>query len=326
MKKLLFTFLIINTVSYSQEPFSTPFREPLAMKVVERADGVKEYELVRDRGTIQKIVENEFDSSSADEIVITGDKPRLGFFKNNTLSANIIGDQSRFSINSEVLFFKLYIASPSSKVFKKKKLYDKNGDEKGSEIQENYEARVPKYKWNLPLMLISKLSTSYDSISSSGAIDALDYEAAPITLRVMPSFVIDFHNYTDRINLGFYADLRGLNVSNDIITDTNDLEFIGSGGIGFTYQGDGEAGIYNEEGNYTEGKYSISAILQGATGKEEVIQGLFNTDKKYTTSFQGYFIYNSIGDTRFDIKIGYQYFFDRTIGGSRSNFTIGISN
>lgn len=323
MKKLLLIFLITNSLVHSQEPFSTPFREPIALKVVENEDGFKEYEMVQAKDTIQKIIEEKKDFDNDTGIVVI--KPKLGFFRNNSLTANIIGDESRYSINSEVLFFKLFIASPSKRVFKRKNIYE-NGRLTGQQDQNAYQARVPKYKYNLPLMLISKLSTKYDSISSSSAIDALDYEASPITLRVMPSFAIDFHNYNDKINLGFYADLRGLNVSNDNIDSTSDLEFVGSGGLGFTYKGDGEAGVYNEEGNYSEGKYSISAILQGVTGKRELIQGLFETNKDYVMAFQGYFIYNSISDSRFDIKVGYQYFFEKTAGGARSNFTIGISN
>lgn len=86
----------------------------------------------------------------------------------------------------------------------------------------------------------------------------------------MPSFKHQFKGYSDVIYFGFYTDLRGLNMYNNT-TLKYDMEFIGSGGIGFTFEGDGDAGKYNENGEYKSGKYSLSFILQGATGKKEVL-------------------------------------------------------
>lgn len=328
MKNLFLILAIVsfNNILLSQIPFSTPVREPIALKeVLDEKGNFKEYVMVEDTVSIKNILDGKLSELNEKEIVVSNKGSKLGFFKNNSLSANIIGDKSRYSINSEVMFFKLYVASPSKDFYKKRKVKDKSGKTR-DQTNEEYENRIPKYRFNLPLMLITKLSTSYDSISSSNAIDALDYEGSPITLRIMPSYTIDFNNYNDRIDIGFYSDLRGLNLADVTITNSNNLEFVGTFGAGFTYHGDGEAGTYNEEGNYEKGKYAISAMFQVATGKAEVIQGLFDTNKKYSTSFQGYFLYNSIGETKFNLKVGYQYFFDKTIGGARSNFNIGISN
>jgi hypothetical protein len=147
------------------------------------------------------------------------------------------------------------------------------------------------------MLLISKLSTQYDSINSASSWDVLDYEAAPLTVRIMPSFKKPFPGFNDVIYYGFYADVRGLNIQNSV-TNSYDMEFIGSGGIGFTYQGDGDAGKYNENGEYKPGRYSLSVILQGATGKKEVLQKLFKTDNDVVTSLQAYFLFKVADDSK----------------------------
>lgn len=224
----------------------------------------------------------------------------LSFFNNNSLSVNLINTGNRVSLSSEVLHYKLYIANPD----------DSTVDSR-------------KYRFNIPLLLISKLSTQYDSINSATSWDVLDYEAAPVTLRLMPSFKHKFKGKKDVIYYGFYTDLRGLNMYNNV-TNKYDMEFIGSGGIGFTFEGDGEAGKYNENGEYTPGKYSLSFILQGATGKKEVLQRLFDTEKDMVTSFQTYFLFRVDKDSKFNLKVGWQYLFQETLAGSKSNFSIAL--
>lgn len=224
----------------------------------------------------------------------------LSFFNNNSLSVNLINTGNRVSLSAEVLHYKLYIWNP-----------------------DETSVSTRKYRFNIPLLLISKLSTQYDSINSATSWDVLDYEAAPVTLRLMPSFKHKFEGKKDVIYYGFYADLRGLNMYNTA-TDKYDVEFIGSGGLGFTYEGDGEAGKYNENGEYTPGKYSLSFILQGATGKKETLQRLFDTEKEVVTSLQTYFLFRVDKDSKFNLKIGYQYLFQETLAGAKSNFSIAL--
>lgn len=139
----------------------------------------------------------------------------------------------------------------------------------------------------------------------------------------MPSFKHQFKGYSDVIYFGFYTDLRGLNMYNNT-TLKYDMEFIGSGGIGFTFEGDGDAGKYNENGEYKSGKYSLSFILQGATGKKEVLQRLFDTKNEIVSSLQTYFLFRVDKDSKFNLKIGYQYLFQETLAGSKSNFSIAL--
>jgi len=225
----------------------------------------------------------------------------VDFFKNNSLALSIInGSENRLSVNSQVIFYKVKIFT-------------------------QIDSTLANHKYNIPLMLIAKLSTTYDSISAASAIDVLDYEAAPVTLRIMPSFKLSPNTvYKDRFLFGFYADARGINIYNEETKDYT-MHLIGGGGLGFTFQGDGEAGIFNEEGEYEDGKWSLSAILQGATGKKEVIQSLFDTDKDFVTSFQSYFSFTVSEKSKFNLKIGYQHFFQKTMGGTSNNFSVAIA-
>ncbi|RZS93868.1 hypothetical protein [Aquimarina brevivitae] len=293
-------FLLGSMLLQAQAPFSTLVKEPRFVKKQTTDDNKTVYKAV-DSATVSKyLTQSETEKSDTDTIVNT-QKDEIDFFGKNSLSFSILSKgENRASISAQVIHYKLYVADPS----------DAN--------------TYATHRYNIPLLLISKLSSSYDTINSSSAIDVLDYEAAPVTLRVMPSFKVKFDNYKDEFLFGMYADMRGLNIYNQQSTDY-DVEVIGSGGIGFTYRGSGEAGTYNEKGeDYSTGKYQISVMLQGAIGKKEVIGRLFNTDENYTTSIQSYFLFNVAKNSKMNLKIGYQYFFDRTLAGDRSNFSIAL--
>jgi hypothetical protein len=304
MKKIIFTliFILLNIAFLkAQAPFTTLVKEARFVEKVTNIDGKEVFKKVKkiDSTFVFNLLDIEKSALTENQKVETK-KNDIDFFKNNSLSLTILNEgETRTSVSAQVIHYKLYVANPNEK----------------------NKYRINRY--NIPLMLISKLSTSYDSINSSSSIDVLDYEAAPITLRIMPSWKKSFKTYSDVIYYGFYTDLRGLNLYN---TQTNeyDMEFIGSAGIGITYQGDGSAGTYNKNGEYSPGRYSVSAILQGATGKKEVIGKLFDTDKDFVGSFQSYFIFKVAEKSHLNIKIGYQYFFDRTIAGTKSNFSIAL--
>lgn len=290
---------------FAQTPFTTISMEPINLQIENgKTKTFKFNEKAFDdkKGAISSPEMETLDlndNKNKETYVKSTPKP-LDFFNSSSLSTSLINTGGRVSINAEVLHYKLYVANPSPD-----------------------HAKDRKYRFNIPLLVISKLSTKYDSISSSSGWDAVDYEAAPVTLRIMPSFRKSFVKFNDVFYFGFYADLRGLNIQN---TSTNkyDLEFIGASGLGFTFQGDGDAGKYNEKGEYKEGRYSISFMLQGATGKKEILQKLFKTDNEYVTSLQTYFMFKVADDSNLNIKIGYQYLFKETLAGTKSNFSIAL--
>lgn len=288
--RLLLLLLLISISIKAQTPFTTISNELIR--------GVEETKKDKKSVSIRALGENE--TVKPNEKEVETDKVPLSFFNNNSLSVNLINTGNRVSVKSEILHYKLFIINPDS-----------------------VKALTRKYRFNIPLLLISKLSTQYDSINSATSWDVLDYEAAPVTLRVMPSWKHKFKGYNDVIYYGIYADLRGLNMYNNT-TEKYDMEFIGSGGIGFTYEGDGEAGNFNEKGEYKPGKYSLSFLLQGATGKKELLQRLFDTDNEFVTSLQTYFLFSVDKDSKFNLKIGYQYLFQETLAGSKSNFSIAL--
>lgn len=283
----------------AQAPFTTPVKEPrYVQKQTIGAENI--FLAVKEKDTTVVKQELALPKASQTKGYKKTEQNDIDFFKNNGLTLSLVNSgENRLSINSQVLHYKLYVANPT----------------------ENNKFRINRY--NIPLMVITKLSSSYDSINASSALDVLDYEAAPITLRVMPSFKKSFKFYRDVIYYGFYADVRGINLLNPEESDY-DIEFIGSGGLGFTYQGDGKAGTYDANGEYEDGKYSISLILQAATGKQDVISRLFDTDKDYVTAMQLYFLFKVSDTSPLNIKVGYQHFFQETQGGTKNNFSVTL--
>src|SRR5690606_14344464 len=80
----------------------------------------------------------------------------LTFFKNNNLSLNLANKgENRLSLNSDLIHYKLYAGNPN----------DIN------------DYRIRKY--NIPLLLISKISSMSDTITKSSAYDILDYNGSP---------------------------------------------------------------------------------------------------------------------------------------------------
>ena len=299
MKKiyhLLLIALFFTFKSYGQAPFTTLAREPIHI-----VKDNKKFKMFDVKGVKDKKGED-FNELLEKEKVITiqDDNDSIDFFKNNSLALTVVNSgESRASIHSQVIFYKINIFTP----------IDKESE---------------NYTYNIPLMLISKLSTSYDSINASNSIDVLDYEAAPVTLRIMPSIKVNNNSrYKENLLLGFYADARGLNFYRPE-SQSHKLEVVGSGGVGFTFQGNGEAGFYNSNAEYESGKWLFSAMIQGACGKKEIIQSLFNTDKDYVTSFQSYFSFRINENNKFNLKVGFQHYFQETISGNKNNFSIAI--
>ncbi|TDX11226.1 hypothetical protein [Flavobacterium sp. S87F.05.LMB.W.Kidney.N] len=298
MKKnftLILFFILFSKLS-AQAPFTTLAQEPNFVEKVE--EKYKKFDM---EGYVAANKSTDATTLKTNGILSTDTKESkdVDFFKNNSLALSLINKgANRLSVNSQVISYKIKVFTP----------VDKNTN----------------YKYNIPFMLISKLSTSYDSISGASAIDVLDYEAAPITMRIMPSFKISNNeHYQEKMLFGFYADARGLNIFHPKTNDYS-IEIVGSGGVGFTFQGDGEAGFYSSNGEYEPGKWLFSMILQGAVGQKEIIQSLFNTDKDYVTSFQSYFAFKIAENNKFNLKIGYQHFFQETIAGNNNNFSIAI--
>ena len=282
--------------SFGQAPFTTLAMEPTYVKKEGKRYVSFDVKSLNNEDA-EASLEDQIDANNAEP---SEDTNEVGFFKNSSLALNVLNNsETRASVNAQVLFYKIKFLTP-------------------------VDSTASNWRYNIPAMVISKLSTSYDSISGASAIDVLDYEAAPVTLRLMPSFKLSGNKkYKEELLFGIYTDIRGINIQNSETNDY-DLEVVGSGGIGFTFTGHGEAGIYNKQGNYEDGDWLVSAMFQGAVGDESVIQRLFNTDKNYVTSFQSYFSFNIAEGSKFNLKIGYQHFFQETLGGTKNNFSIAL--
>lgn len=297
MKNIIFAlfFLATSFYCYAQTPFTTLVKEPRLLKMTITKSGKTSYKAVYDTLIIKKFNSKspDIDSSQYAE----SEKKELLFFKNNALSLNLVNEgENRVSVNSEIIHYKLYVANPN-------------------------ESNTYRYnKYNIPLLLISKISTSNDSISKSSAYDVLDYNGAPLTLRIMPSLKSNFTKINDVIYFGLYSDLRGIQTSSDKL----DLSYVWSNGIGLTYQGDSEGAKVNENGDYVQGRYSLSLMYQIASGNSKLMKSLFDTNSGNISAVQGIFIIKLGNDNPLNLKVGYQYYFTKVVNGSNSNFSIAL--
>lgn len=281
--------------SYAQTPFTTLVKEPRLLKKQTSTSGRLYYTAVYDTLTIKNYLDKHHIMNR--EQYSISEKNELQFFKNNNLSLNLANEgENRVSLNSEIIHYKLYVANPN----------------------DNNTYRYNKY--NIPLLVVSKISTSNDTISKSSAYDILDYNGSPLTLRIMPSIKSNFSSINDVIYLGLYSDLRGIQTSSDKIK----LSYIWSNGIGLTYQGDSEGAKVSESGDYVQGRYSLSLMYQLASGNNKLIKSLFDTDKGHVSAIQGIFIIKLGNDNPLNLRVGYQYFFSPLLNGSKSNFSVAL--
>lgn len=291
----LLLLVLISGRAYGQAPFTTVIKEPIYLKKISQPDGEAKFTAVDDIKEAKL-----YDSTGRGDTIQRSEKVDVGFFKNNGLSINLLSNgNTRMSVGSQVIHYKLYVANPNEKNTK----------------------RVNRY--NIPLLLVTKLSSNYDSVSAGNALDILDYEAAPITLRMMPSISKSFKNYNDVIYFGLYTDLRGINTYNAEAKNYS-MNFVGSGGIGLTYQGDGAAGTYNPNGEYASGRYSVSVMYQMAYGKPEFLSQFYKTSDNYVSSIQAYFVFQVSKESKLNLKASYQRFFQETNTGLKHNFSVAM--
>lgn len=297
MKKVLLCLILtifFGTTIIAQTPFTTLVKEPRLLEKKANSKGKEFFKAVYDTLTIKNYFNDEsFNKSGYTE----SKKEDLLFFKNNNLSLNLANEgENRVSLNSEIIHYKLYIANPN-------------------------EFNTYRYnKFNIPLLLISKISTSSDTITKSSAYDVLDYNGSPLTLRVMPSIKSNFTTINDVFYFGIYSDLRGIQTNSEELN----LSYVWSNGIGLTYQGDSEGAKVNENGDYVQGRYSLSLIYQFATGNDKLISSLFDTEKSSAQAIQGIFIIKLGNDNPLNLRVGYQYYITPVLNGSRSNFSIAL--
>ncbi|MEO0470556.1 MAG: hypothetical protein AAF206_13100 [Bacteroidota bacterium] len=313
MFKKYILFLVVGLCAVlglrAQAPFTSLIREPIVVEKDTTPGGENRYKEVDEQEAI-KFLESlssasreTDDAVDADEEKEKTEKKAVDFFANNSLSLSLLNKGiNRLSVSSQVLHYKFYIANPA----------EDDTDRKN--------------RYNLPFFLITRLSSNYDSLQASSALDVLDYEAAPFTMRLMPSWKITSDKHTDILFLGLYTDLRAINLFAGEAANA-DVRLVGSGGIGFTYQGDGQAGVYNKFGESVAGRYSFSVMLQGALGDKDLMEQLFETESNVVGSIQSYLFFkaNSATDNQsLNVKIGYQYFFQPTQAGSQHNFTVAL--
>lgn len=287
-------FMLLSLYSEAQTPFTTLVKEPRLLQIKTNSNGKEIYNAVYDTLTIYKYFNTpSFNKSGYTETK----KEELLFFKNNNLAISFANEGgNRASLNAEIIHYKLYVANPN-------------------------ESNTYRYnKFNIPLLVISNISTQSDTITKSSAYDVLDYYGSPLALRIMPSIKSNFTSINDVIYLGFYTDLRGIQTNSEKLN----LSYVWSNGLGLTFHGDSEGARVNESGDYIQGKYSLSIMYQFATGNDELINSLFETDNSVAQAFQGIFIIRLGEDNPLNFRVGYQYYITQILNGNKSNFSIAL--
>ena len=289
IRTLLFLCLFTTSMNiFSQTPFTTLVEEPRDLK--KNIDG--SYSAFTGDKSAQG-----FDTSS-----IVENDDNSSFFNDSSISMSVLSTgETRASISANVLHYKLNFLVPNNENTKK------------------------KYKYNIPLLLISKLSSNYDSINAPNAIDALDYEASPVTLRIMPSYKLpNGKTYKRNVYIGAYLDVRGLNMK-DVDNNDTSIDIVYSGGIGFTFESEGEAGKYNRQyKKYKKGNWSFSSMLQYTTGKRETMTQIFDSNSKVAAAIQTYLVFKLQDESKFNIKIGMSNYFQKTLAGNSNSFSIAL--
>ncbi len=112
----------------------------------------------------------------------------------------------------------------------------------------------------LPLFLISKLASNYDSSNHTSSVDATNYEGSPLTVRLMPSWKFQVGR-DNALFVGAIADFRAV-----IFRDsTSEITNIGTGfygAVGVRYGGLGD--VRTGDGTTVQGDWSLSLLAYTA--------------------------------------------------------------
>jgi hypothetical protein len=280
-----FVFIGINTL-FAQVPFTTTVTEKYSYYI--EADPSKEYGTAFLRNSELKT------QRTANEVEIRLDSVGALFFRNNSLGGDIISGSSIVRMSSNVLYYKLYF----------------------------YGSKTKDKRYFFPLLIVSRLASKYDSANVTSAIDALDYEGSPISIRLMPSWKKKVGD-ENQIFYGLIADYRGLNIVKSPGNYKYEQGFYCAGG--FTYGGNG-SGQELGSGEVTPGVWTFSALVEFFTSSSSVISEMYDTKENYVLSAQGIFNFFAGKDSGFNIKAGAQYFFSDPLNAQKFSLKLAIGS
>lgn len=179
-------------------------------------------------------------------------------------------------------------------------------------------------RFYLPLLLISKFNTNYDTANLASITDMTSFVGSPLTLRFMPSYTFRV-GLENAFTIGHSSDLRTI-LYQDSLSQNLKAGFGYYGTIGLKYAGRGE--VRDETGTNYEGNWSISALLYTFITNQTVQNQLFDTNDKSASGIETIFKFKVAETkvTRFNIYASAQYQFNKTEADNPFIFKIGIGN
>jgi len=175
----------------------------------------------------------------------------------------------------------------------------------------------------LPLMILSKLSTNYDSSRISTLEDLSSFSGSPFTFRIMPSYswTVGLDN---SFTVGHVSDMRGF-----IYRDSTDKDFRISfsyyGSIGAKYMGRGE--VRDEDGQSYQGNWSVSLLVYTLILDNKIRDLMVSEPGRASWGLEGMFKFMTSESklTRFNIYASVKYDANPSRNGSpwSFKFTVG---
>jgi hypothetical protein len=234
-------------------------------------------------------------------------------FSQQSLGLSATGGTLIPSINVNIIQYRLGLFSYLAK---SDKIYKNSNDIKFREGD--------TIRFYLPLLLISKFNTNYDTANLATITDMTSFIGSPLTMRFMPSYTCRV-GLENTFTIGHSSDFRTI-LYQDSLSQKLKTGFGYYGTIGLKYAGRGE--VRDETGTSYEGNWSISALLYTFITSQEVQKQLFENQNKAASGIETIFKFKVAETkvTRFNIYASAQYQFNENGTENPFIFKIGIGN
>lgn len=177
----------------------------------------------------------------------------------------------------------------------------------------------------LPLLLISKFNTSYDTSNLASVCDMTSFVGSPLTFRFMPSYSFRI-GLENTLTIGHTSDLRTI-VYNDSASAGLKTDFGYYGTFGIKYAGKGEVRDDNTGTTYA-GNWSFSTLLYAFFTNKNIQNQLFEDQDKMISGVEAIFKFTVAETkiTKFNLFASFQYQFNKPENLDPMIFKFGIGN
>lgn len=296
MKKeilLLATFLLIVQFVQAQVPFTSLFKEKEYKKkyIPKDNSGLYSINYLKENEVVMK---SSIAGSESNYKPLTELKDPALFFNHNYITGDLVGDNLTAKVSSNILYYRLTIYEPEKK----------------------------DYRYTLPLFIVSKISSEYDSANTNTVGDVLDYDGSPITIRFMPSWEKTIGK-SNKLYYGLIFDYRGINIVDDELNNQYEHGFYTS--AGFTYSGKGSVTQLGTAES-KPGVWNFSLMLQAYMSRSEVIKELYDTTEDYALGIQGLFNFIVSEKNPMNLRFGFNYYFTDPMNVEKFGLKLSVGN